>query len=103
VRSRYVKWLGELEMENVELFDDGGIAFGLSVGEIQSVACRQLVGSFVVAVVIAAAAAFTALRPVSYDTAVVAPHNVAVIQQPSFVTPLGQRVAAIKQRELKLP
>jgi hypothetical protein len=90
-------------MEHVELFDNYGVAFDLAVDEIQSVARRQLVGSFVVAVVTAVAAAFMALTPVHYDAAVATAHNIAVTQQPVFVAPPGRRVASLRQHELELP
>jgi len=68
--------------------------------EIQSMARRQLIGSLVVAFVIAIASGLTALRPASHVTAdVVTPHRVAAIQHPSFVTP---RVA-IAQSSVEVP
>ena len=39
----------------------------------------------------------------SRDTANVAPHKSVGAQQPSFVTPPGAHVAALKQREIELP
>ena len=88
-------------MANVEYFDDEGAA--LSDGEIQSVARRQLIGSLVVVAVIAAVAALTAFRPVHFDIAGIAPQKSAAIQQPSFVTPPGQRVAGLVRHEVELP
>jgi len=69
---------------------------GLSVASMQAVARRQLVGSVVVAMLIAAAAGLTAIRPGgSHDTSRSA-HDFADIQQPTFVTAPGAQMAAMK-------
>jgi hypothetical protein len=78
----------------------GGV--GLSVGAVQSVARRQLIGSIVVALLIAAVAGTAALKPI-YSVATTAPaHGFAVIQQPTFVTLPDQRIAATK-RKIEVP
>jgi hypothetical protein len=56
-----------------------------------------------VAALIAAVAILTALRPAHHDTVAIAPHKLAGIRQPSFVTPTGARVAAIRRRGIELP
>jgi hypothetical protein len=77
---------------------------GLDLSDVQSVAHRQLAASLVVAVVIAAAAVgMTALKPAHRDTADLAPQRSAMVQQPSFVTPPGQRVAAKARHRIELP
>jgi hypothetical protein len=79
---------------------------GLSVFGLQSVARRQLVASGVVLVGIAVAAGLTALRPAHEDLAAsqAAGHRLAVVQQPSFATPIGHNIAAVRQRSgVELP
>jgi hypothetical protein len=87
-------------MENVEHFEGES---GLGEDQLQVAARRQLVASLIVALVIAAFAGLVALRPAYREAAAVAPHKLASIQQPSFVTPPGAHVAALKQREIELP
>ena len=87
-------------MENVEHFEGES---GLGENELQAAARRQLVASLIVALVIAAFAGLVALRPAYRETAADAPHKLAAIQQPSFVTPLGQRVAGVVQHGIELP
>lgn len=89
-------------MEDVQYLDDE-ITPGLSVGEVQSVARRQLAGSIVVAIMIAAVAGLTALKPASQDRADVGLLRSAAVQQPSFVTEPGQRVAALVRHGVELP
>jgi hypothetical protein len=68
----------------------------LSAGEVRSVIRRQFIGSVVVAAVIAVFAGLTALRPAHVaDNA--ASHRFAVVQQPTFVIPAGERLAAWKE------
>src|SRR5579862_7117774 len=71
---------------------------GLSVSGIQSVARRQLVGSIVVAVLVAAVAGFAALRPIHSAPAEANAHNFAIVQQPVFETPANHRIAAAKHQ-----
>jgi hypothetical protein len=66
---------------------------GLSVGTLQSVARRQLVGSIVVAAIIAVVAGFSALRPIHSESEGTVAHNFATVQQPVLATP---RLAAAK-------
>ena len=90
-------------MGNVERLEDEDAALGLQVGEIQWVARRQLVGSLFVAALIAVAASLMAFRPAHHDTVDIAPHKLAGIQQPSFLTPPGARVAGIRRPGIELP
>jgi hypothetical protein len=59
-------------MENIENFEEDGVALGLGAAEIRSVARRQLVGSTVAAVLIVVVATLTALRPAYRETADIA-------------------------------
>jgi hypothetical protein len=90
-------------MENVERLEEDSIGFGLSAAEVQSAVQRQLIGSIVAAVVIAVAAGLVAIRPAYRDTANVAPHKSVGAQQPSFVTPSGQRVVGLRQHGREFP
>jgi pilus assembly protein Flp/PilA len=74
----------------------------LSVGEMQGVARRQLVGSVAVAILVVAVAALTAMRPASRDATFPPAHRVTFIQQPAFMTPPGRHAAAAKY-ELEVP
>jgi hypothetical protein len=62
--------------------------------DIQWVAHRQLLGSMVVAVIIAAAAWITEMRPLRAETAAATPHRLTTVQQPSFVIAPINRPAA---------
>ena len=71
--------------------------FGLTIGEIQAVARRQLAGSVVVAILVLSVAAVIALRSnqlsePTYTTA----HS--GVQQPVFVTPSDHIIAAAKRK-----
>jgi hypothetical protein len=90
-------------MENIENFEEDGVALGLGAAEIRSVARRQLVGSTVAAVLIVVVATLTALRPAYRETADIAPHKLAGIQRPSFVMPQGAHVADLTRRDIELP
>jgi len=90
-------------MEQAEFLDDEGEALGFSLREVQSTARRQLVASLLAAVVIAAIAGLTGLRPTYRDTAEAAAHSFATVQQPSWATPPGQRVAAGARHGIELP
>ena len=90
-------------MANVESFGPEDVALGLSVEEVQSVARRQLIGSLVVAIVIAVATGLTALRPAYRDGAEVAAHRAPVVQQPSFAAPTGPRYSVAKRDPIELP
>jgi len=82
--------------------EDVIVGVGLSVAAMQSVARRQLIGSIVVGLLIAAAAGLAALRP-AYRLATAAPtHGFALAQQPMFVTLADQRLAATK-RAIEVP
>jgi hypothetical protein len=74
----------------------GGV--GLSVSAVQSVARRQLIGSIVVALLIAAVADIAAQKTISRAATTAPAHGFAVIQQPTFVTLPAQRVAATKRK-----
>ena len=76
--------------------DDDITGTGLSVGAIQGVARRQLVGSVVVAMFIAAVAGLAAMKPARNDAVSPPAHGFAVIQQPVFTTPAGHHVAAAR-------
>jgi hypothetical protein len=76
--------------------DDGMAWTGLSVGAIQGVARRQLIGSIVVAIFIAAVAGLAAMKPARTDAISSPSHGFAVVQQPIFTTPPGHHVAAAK-------
>jgi hypothetical protein len=69
----------------------------LSAGEVRSVIRRQLIGSVVVAAAIAVFAGLTALRPAHVADNAASSHRFAVVQQPAFVTPAGERLAAWKE------
>jgi hypothetical protein len=71
--------------------------------DIQWVAHRQLLGSTVVAVMIAAAACLTEMRPVRAETAAAPPHRLAAVQQPSFVVAPINRLAVPAKRQIELP
>ena len=75
---------------------------GLSVGAVQSVARRQLIGSIVVALLIAAVAGIAALKPISSVATTAPAHGFAVIQQPTFMTLPDQRISATK-RNIEVP
>jgi hypothetical protein len=89
-------------MENVERLEEESIGFGLTTAEVQSAVRRQLIGSIVVAVMIAVAAGLVAISPV-YHTINVAPHKSAGAEQPSFVTPSGQCVVGLRQHGREFP
>jgi malonyl CoA-acyl carrier protein transacylase len=91
------------QMENAQLFDDEDATSGLSVGEIQAVARRQFVASLFAGAVIVFVASLMALQPAHRDMAEAAPHRLAGIRHPSFVTPPGSRVAAMAQHVVELP
>jgi hypothetical protein len=71
--------------------------------DIQWVADRQLLGSTVVAVMIAAAACLTEMRPVCAETAAAPPHRLAAVQQRSFVVAPINRLAVSAKRQIELP
>jgi hypothetical protein len=73
---------------------------GLSVGALQSVARRQLIGSIVVALGVVVIATLLAVRPVHTEASNAPTRGMTVVQQPSFVT---QHFAATKQHEIELP
>ncbi|WP_158818041.1 hypothetical protein [Methylocapsa sp. S129] len=90
-------------MEKVEFLDDEGEALGLSLREVQSTTRRQLFASLVAAVVIAVIAGLMAVRPAYRDTTEAAAPRFATVQQPSWATPPGQRVAAAVRHGIELP
>ena len=75
---------------------------GLSVSMLQSVARRQLVGSIVVAAIIAIFAGLSALRLAHTDVAGTAARGTATVQQPVLASPSNRRLAAVKH-ETELP
>jgi hypothetical protein len=95
--------LEDAQMEKVDRLDSDESDLGLSDPEIRWVARRQLVGSLIVALMIAAVASLMAVRPARLETVNSPPSRVAGVQQPSFVTPLGQRVAGVVQHGIELP
>jgi hypothetical protein len=68
---------------------------GVDVADARDIVRRQLLASVVVAIAVASCTLLAALRPESGVT--VASRNVAVVQQPIFVTPTTH-LAAEKQR-----
>jgi hypothetical protein len=72
-------------MPKIDRRNTDATTLGLN-GDIQWVARRQLLGSTVVAVMIAATGCLAAMRPVRAEMAAAAPtHRVTLVQQPSFV------------------
>ncbi len=97
-----VSGFGDPEFARI-LHDESAVpGTGLSVSMVQSVARRQLIGSIVMAAIIAAFAALTALRPVHNASVAVAAHGLATVQQPVLETPASDRLAAVK-RHTELP
>jgi hypothetical protein len=86
----------------VEYGDDAEEGFSLSVGELRSVARRQLTGSVAVALVIAAVAGTMALRPTSHDGRYASAHNFPIVQQPTIVTST-EHLAATVNRATEVP
>jgi hypothetical protein len=78
-------------------------AFGLDLGEVQASAGRQLSASLIVAVVVLATAALVAVGPSHEDSAGIAQHSFAAVQQATFVTQQTQRVAGLVRPEFELP
>jgi hypothetical protein len=70
---------------------------GITVGAMQAVARRQLAGSVVVAIIVAAFAVMAALRPGHYDAAYTTARALPGVQQPILVTPSDHVVAAAKR------
>jgi hypothetical protein len=90
-------------MEKLNRFTRDELALELDDGEIRRVARRQLIGSMVVAVMIAAVAVIMALRPAHLDTAESAAKRIAGIQQPTFVIAPENHVASSFQPRFELP
>jgi hypothetical protein len=83
--------------------DDTIDGVGLTVGAMQAVARRQLVGSVVVAVVVATIAGVVALRSTHLgEPTFLTAHNVRGVQQPTFVT-LPEHLIAATKRALEVP
>jgi hypothetical protein len=83
--------------------DDTIDGVGLTVGAMQAVARRQLVGSVVVAILVATVAGVVALRSTHLaEPTFATAHNVRGVQQPTFVTPPEHLIAATK-RALEVP
>jgi hypothetical protein len=85
-------------MDN-QVFDESH-AVGLDLDEVQSSAGRQFLASLVVGVAIIAVGGLIALRPVHPDSAGLALHRVASVEEPTFVT---QHVAGRVRYEIELP
>jgi len=97
-----VSGFGDPEFAQI-IRDEAAVAgTGLSVSAVQSVARRQLIGSIVVAGLIAAVAGFTALRPVHTASLAAVNHAFPSVQQPVMETPASDRLAAVK-RQIELP
>jgi hypothetical protein len=90
-------------MDEVEILHSENAGLGLAVEDVPSVARRQLIGSLVAAAVIAAIAGATAFRPAHQDVAGLASHKSTGVQQATFATYGGERVATIKRHEIELP
>jgi hypothetical protein len=86
----------------VEYDDDDEKGFALSVGELRSVARRQLIGSVAVAFVIAAVAGVMALKPAAHDGRYASAHNFPIVQQPTIVTST-EHLAATVNRAAEVP
>ena len=69
---------------------------GITVGEMQAVARRQLVASIVVAILVAAVAGLAALRPASREVAFAPLHELSVVRQAALAPTLARDVAAAK-------
>jgi hypothetical protein len=89
-------------MASIEHIDDEAIGSGFSGAEIKSTARRQFVASAAVAVIIAIGAGLLAMAPAKRDYAEVAPRRIAIVQHPTFATPLSDRVASAT-REIEPP
>jgi hypothetical protein len=83
-------------IETTDEFEDVG-GLGLSVGEVRSVARRQLIGSVVAAMVVAAAAGVMAVQAARHAEPYVTAHNFPVVQKPTLVTPPGRLTAAVNR------
>jgi hypothetical protein len=90
-------------MGDNQVFDGTDSAFGLDLGEVQALAGRQLLASFVVAVIVVAAATLISFRPSHTDSAGLTFRSFAGAQQPTFVTQQTQRVAGLVRHEIELP
>jgi hypothetical protein len=90
-------------MNGNEYYSDETIAPGLTGAEVRESARRQFIASVAVAIVIALGAGLMVLAPVSQPNAEATARKVAIVQQPSFVAPPGQRLAAMKQSAIELP
>jgi hypothetical protein len=86
----------------VEYDDDDEQGFALSVGELRSVARRQLIGSVAVAFVIAAVAGLMALKSGPNDGRYASAHNFPIVQQPTIVTST-EHFAATVNRAAEVP
>lgn len=71
---------------------------GFNVNEIQSVARRQLTGSIVVGLAIAAVAMLTALRPSHPDATFTSVRNFPVVERPIIIH-TDRRIALTKQSQ----
>jgi hypothetical protein len=92
--SPYEAWAGYEEDE-----DEG---FALSVGELRSVARRQLVGSIAVVAVIAAIAGVVALQPTQRDGQYASARNFPIVQKPVVLTST-EHLAATVNRAAEVP
>ena len=71
----------------------------LSVRGLQDVARRQLLGSVVVAILIAGVAGLAAMHP-SHEVAAARPAQISsTVWRPTFATPASQNVAAVKRKK----
>ncbi|HLW92551.1 MAG TPA: hypothetical protein VKS78_14800 [Roseiarcus sp.] len=88
---------------NAKLAQDDVIeGVGITVGAMQGVARRQLAGSIVVAMLVAAVAAMTTMSSARHETGYATARYAPVVQQPTFVASPDRVVAAAK-RQTELP
>jgi hypothetical protein len=87
-------------MENNKTLDND-VSGGLD--DIHSVVRRQFAASVVAAVIIAAVAGVTALRPVHHETPPTAAQRYVTVQQPVFVANPSARLALLTKRPIELP
>jgi hypothetical protein len=90
------------DSEFLEVLRNEGVVpgTGLSVGALQSVARRQLIGSAIAGALVVVVAAVVAMQPMRNDAANAPQHSFPVVQQPSFVT---EHFAAEKRGQVETP
>jgi hypothetical protein len=83
-------------LNEAEIGEDVIDGVGITVGEMRAVARRQLAGSIVVAILVAAVAGLAALKPTSLEGASAPLHELTVVHQPTLAPPFARDVAAAK-------